>query len=49
MQEDKHRQLHVNFELTNNIRSVERVIGNIPEERSLVLHQVISLLGYKYL
>lgn len=49
MQEDKHRQLHVDFELTNNINTARRMMGKLPGNRTLIIHQVIGLLGYKYL
>lgn len=49
MQENKHRQLHIDFELTNNINTATRMMGNLPEDKISILHQVISLLGYKYL
>ena len=49
MQEDKHRQLHVDFELTNNINTARRMMSKIPADEVQILHQVISLLGYKYL
>ena len=49
MPEDKYRQLHIDFELTNNINAAKRMMRNIPGDRILILHQVISLLEYKYL
>ena len=49
MQEGKHRQLHVDFELTNNINIVKRIMGNIRGDRFSILRQVICLLEYKYL
>lgn len=49
MQEDNHRQLHVDFELRNNINTAERMMRGLPGVPSLIIHQVISLLGYKYL
>lgn len=49
MQEDKHRQLHVDFELTNNINTARRMMSKIPADEVQILHQVIGLLGYKYL
>lgn len=49
MQEGKHRQLHVDFELTNNINIVKRMMGNIRGDRFSILRQVICLLEYKYL
>ena len=49
MQEDKYRQLHVDFELTNNINTARKMMMGLPGDRILILHQVISLLEYKYL
>ena len=49
MQEDKYRQLHVDFELTNNINTARKMMIGLPGDRILILHQVISLLEYKYL
>ena len=49
MQEDKHRQLHINFELTNNINTARRMMRNIPGDDFSILYQVIALLEYKYL
>ena len=49
MQEDKHRQTHVNFELTNNINTARKMINGIHEDRVSTMNHVISLLGYKYL
>ena len=49
MQEDKYRQSHVNFELTNNINSAWRIGDILRGERSTTLYQIIGLLGYKYL
>lgn len=49
MQEDKYRQLHVDFELTNNINTAKRMMGSLPGDRFSILRQVISLLEYKYL
>lgn len=49
MQEDKYRQSHVNFELTNNINSAWRIADIIRGGRSTSLYQIIGLLGYKYL
>lgn len=49
MQEDKYRQLHVDFELTNNINTAQRMMKTIPKDKISILRQVISLLGYKYL
>lgn len=49
MQEDKYRQLHVDFELTNNINTARKMMIGLPGDRILTLHQVISLLEYKYL
>lgn len=49
MQEDKYRQLHVDFELTNNINSVWRIADILRGKRSTTLYQLIGLLGYKYL
>ena len=50
MQEGKNRQSQINFELTNNINSVNRMISTInyarPEE---VWIQILNLLGYKIL
>ena len=48
MQEDKYRQFHIDFELTNNINSAWR-ISDILRGRSTSIYQVIGLLGYKYL
>ena len=48
MQEDKYRQFHINFELTNNINSAWR-ISDILRGRSTSIYQLIGLLGYKYL
>lgn len=49
MQEDKYRQLHVDFELTNNINTARKMMIGLPGDRILTLHQIISLLEYKYL
>ena len=49
MLEDKYRQLHVDFELTNNMNTAKRMIGNIGGDRFSILRQVICLLEYKYL
>lgn len=49
MQEDKYRQLHVDFELTNNINTARKMMIGLPGDRILILHQIISLLEYKYL
>lgn len=50
MQEDKHRQLHINFELSNNINSAKRMLASAGfHERSGAMKQIISLLTYKYL
>ena len=49
MQEDKYRQLHVDFELTNNINSAWRISNVLRGERSTTIYQLIGLLGYKYL
>ena len=49
MQDDKHRQLHVDFELTNNLNSVWRIDDIFSGERSTTIYQLIGLLGYKYL
>lgn len=49
MQDDKYRQFHVDFELTNNIRTARGMMGNLPGNTRSILHQVICLLGYKYL
>lgn len=48
MQEDKYRQFHIDFELTNNINSAWR-ISDILRGRSISIYQLIGLLGYKYL
>lgn len=48
MQEDKYRQFHIDFELTNNINSAWR-ISDILRGRSTSIYQLIGLLGYKYL
>ena len=49
MAEDKYRQDHIDFELTNNIRTARRMMGNLPGDTRSILRQVIGLLGYKYL
>ena len=49
MQEDKHRQFHIDFELTNNINTAKRMMRSIPGDAFSILHQVIGLLEYKYL
>ena len=49
MQEDKYRQLYVDFELTNNINTVQRMMGNIRGDRFSILRQLLCLLEYKYL
>lgn len=49
MQDDKYRQLHVDFELTNNINSAWRIADILRGERSTTIYQLIGLLGYKYL
>lgn len=48
MQEDKYRQFHIDFELTNNINLAWR-ISDILRGRSTSIYQLIGLLGYKYL
>lgn len=48
MQEDKYKQFHIDFELTNNINSAWR-ISDILRGRSISIYQLIGLLGYKYL
>lgn len=48
MQEDKYRQFHIDFELTNNINSAWR-ISDILRGRTISIYQLIGLLGYKYL
>ena len=49
MQEDKYRQLHVDFELTNNINTAWRMADIIRGTDTSKIYQIISLLGYKYL
>ena len=49
MQENKYRQFHIDYELTNNINNAWRIISTINGNDTLKLHQIISLLGYKYL
>ncbi|MBR5503836.1 MAG: hypothetical protein IKV87_05280, partial [Methanobrevibacter sp.] len=49
MQEDKYRQFHVDFELTNNINSVWRIANILRGKQSTTVYQLIGLLGYKYL
>lgn len=49
MQEDKYRQLHVDFELTNNFSTAKRIMRTLPGDRFSILRQVIVLLEYKYL
>lgn len=49
MQEDKYRQSHVDFELTNNIDSVWRIANILRGKQSTTVYQLIGLLGYKYL
>lgn len=49
MQKDKYRQFYIDFELTNNINTAKRMMRTLPEDNFSILHQVIGLLGYKYL
>ena len=49
MAEDKYRQNHIDFELTNNINSAWGIANIVRGERSETIYQLIGLLGYKYL
>lgn len=49
MQQYKHRQLDIDFQLTNNMLTARRIMENIPADIIPIMNQVITLLGYKYL
>ena len=47
MQEDKHKQLHIDLELNND--SVWRMMDKIRGNNESIKHQIVGLLTYKYL
>ena len=47
MQEDKHKQLHVDFELNNE--KIWKMMDKIRGSNESIKHQIIGLLTYKYL
>lgn len=47
MQEDKHKQLHVDFELNNE--KIWKMMDKIRGSNESIKHQIVGLLTYKYL
>lgn len=49
MRKDNLRPFHVDFELTSVMMGVERMVKDIQADMTSTIHQLISLVGYKYL